>query len=63
MCQESWWQPKARDDFVTPRNMGEEEATSNDEAIIRGEGVAVDDRVLVRGNERIRPGQPIAIME
>ncbi|MCB9542252.1 MAG: efflux RND transporter periplasmic adaptor subunit [Myxococcales bacterium] len=39
------------------------EATSNDEAIIRGEGLAVDDRVLVRGNERIRPGQPIAIME
>ena len=39
------------------------EATAKDEAIVRGEGLVAGDRVLVRGNERIRPGQPIEIVE
>lgn len=38
-------------------------ATAKSEALVEGEGLAVGDRVLVRGNERIRPGQPIEIMD
>lgn len=32
-------------------------------AIVRGEGLASGDRVITRGNERIRPGQPLQIIE
>jgi RND family efflux transporter MFP subunit len=35
-------------------------ATSETEALVRGEGLTPDVQVVVRGNERLRPGQPIA---
>lgn len=34
-------------------------ATSGDRALVRGEGLKVGQRVIVRGNERLRPGQAV----
>lgn len=36
-------------------------ATVDDEALVRGEGLVAGDHVVVRGNERLRPGQPLEI--
>lgn len=36
-------------------------ATADGEALVRGEGLAVGDQVVVRGNERLRPGQRVAV--
>lgn len=36
-------------------------ATVDDEALVRGEGLADGDEVVVKGNERLRPGQPLQI--
>jgi RND family efflux transporter MFP subunit len=36
-------------------------AMSNDKVLIRAEGLAVGDAVVVRGNERLRPGQTIQV--
>lgn len=37
--------------------------TSGGDALVRGEGLAVGDTVVVRGNDRLRPGQPIQVIE
>lgn len=34
-------------------------ATSSDRALVRGEGLKVGQRLIVRGNERLRPGQAV----
>jgi RND family efflux transporter MFP subunit len=36
-------------------------ATAGDEALVVGEGLTVGDQVVVRGNERLRPGQAVAV--
>ncbi|MEZ4380930.1 MAG: efflux RND transporter periplasmic adaptor subunit [Nannocystaceae bacterium] len=36
-------------------------ATAGGDALVRGEGLSVGDRVVVRGNERLRPGQPLKV--
>jgi RND family efflux transporter MFP subunit len=36
-------------------------ATVDDEALVRGEGLTIGDEVVVRGNERLRPGQLLEI--
>jgi RND family efflux transporter MFP subunit len=38
-------------------------ATAENRALIVGEGLAAGDTVIIRGNERLRPGQPIKIVE
>lgn len=38
-------------------------ATADDQALVRGEGLAAGDTVVVKGNERLRPGQPVAVVE
>ncbi|MGB1014938.1 MAG: efflux RND transporter periplasmic adaptor subunit [Nannocystaceae bacterium] len=38
-------------------------ATSGSEALVRGEGLAPGDPVVVRGNERLRPGQALKIAD
>ncbi len=38
-------------------------ASSGDEALVRAEGLSPDDRVVTRGNERLRPGQPLKLAE
>ncbi|MCX4242662.1 efflux RND transporter periplasmic adaptor subunit [Paraliomyxa miuraensis] len=38
-------------------------ATADELALVRGEGLAEGDVVVVKGNERLRPGQPVAIVE
>lgn len=35
--------------------------TSNDQALVRGEGLSVNDQVVIRGNERLRPGQSVSV--
>ncbi|MEZ4265303.1 MAG: efflux RND transporter periplasmic adaptor subunit [Myxococcota bacterium] len=37
--------------------------TSGDEALVSGEGLAVGDTLVTRGNERLRPGQPVTVTE
>lgn len=37
-------------------------ATAGDLALVRGEGLQAGDRVIVRGNERVRPGQPLEVL-
>lgn len=34
-------------------------ATAGDRVLVKGEGLAVGDEVVIRGNERLRPGQPL----
>lgn len=36
-------------------------ATAGDRALVRGDGLAAGDQVVVRGNERLRPGQPLEV--
>jgi RND family efflux transporter MFP subunit len=36
-------------------------ATADVDALVRGEGLAAGDEVVVRGNERLRPGQPVVL--
>lgn len=36
-------------------------AKAGETALVRANGLAVDDQVIVRGNERVRPGQPLII--
>jgi RND family efflux transporter MFP subunit len=36
-------------------------ATADVEALVHGEGLAAGDEVVVRGNERLRPGQPVVL--
>lgn len=38
-------------------------ATADAEALVRGEGMAPGDVVVVRGNERLRPEQPVTVVE
>lgn len=38
-------------------------ATAEDRALVRGEGLSAGDQVVVRGNERLRPGQPLRAAE
>jgi RND family efflux transporter MFP subunit len=38
-------------------------AAADAEALVRGEGLSVGEQVVVRGNERLRPGQPVAVEE
>ncbi len=38
-------------------------ATADADALVRGEGLLPGTRVIVRGNERIRPGQPLKIAD
>lgn len=38
-------------------------ASTKDQALVRGEGLVAGDRVVVRGNERLRPGQPLKVKE
>ncbi len=38
-------------------------ASSADLALVRGDGLAAGDKVVVRGNERLRPGQPLQVKE
>ena len=38
-------------------------ATTATDALITGEGLAVGDTVVVRGNERVRPGQEVRVEE
>jgi len=37
--------------------------TAREQAIVRAEGLSVGDRVITRGNERIRPGQALQILD
>jgi RND family efflux transporter MFP subunit len=37
--------------------------TSGAEALVSGEGLAVGDTLVTRGNERLRPGQPVTVTE
>jgi multidrug efflux pump subunit AcrA (membrane-fusion protein) len=37
-------------------------ATVDDQALVRGEGLAAGDSVVTRGNERLRPGQDVQIV-
>jgi RND family efflux transporter MFP subunit len=37
--------------------------TSEDRALVRGEGLAVGDKVVTRGNERLRPNQPLTVVD
>lgn len=36
-------------------------ATADDEALVSAQGLAEGDTVVIRGNERLRPGQPVVI--
>jgi RND family efflux transporter MFP subunit len=36
-------------------------ATTEERVLVRGEGLAAEDHVVVRGNERLRPGQPLQV--
>jgi multidrug efflux pump subunit AcrA (membrane-fusion protein) len=38
-------------------------ATANEEALVVGSGLEVGDQVVIRGNERLRPGQAVRITE
>ena len=38
-------------------------ATADDRALVRGQGLVVGDPVVVRGNERLRPGQDVMVAE
>lgn len=38
-------------------------ARSEDEALVTGEALSAEDAVVVRGNERLRPGQPLQVVE
>jgi RND family efflux transporter MFP subunit len=38
-------------------------ATTAHEALVRGEGLAVGAVVVTRGNERLRPGQPVRVLD
>lgn len=38
-------------------------ATGADEALLQSEGLREGDRVVTRGNERVRPGQPLQVQE
>ena len=38
-------------------------ATARDEALVTGEGLVAGGRVVVRGNERLRPGQSVTVTE
>ncbi|MCA9711148.1 MAG: efflux RND transporter periplasmic adaptor subunit, partial [Myxococcales bacterium] len=38
-------------------------ATADADALVQGEGLAPGDAVVVRGNERLRPGQPVVLVE
>lgn len=38
-------------------------ASTKDKALVRGEGLVAGDQVVVRGNERLRPGQPLKVKE
>jgi RND family efflux transporter MFP subunit len=38
-------------------------ASTRTMALVRGEGLAVGDKVVVRGNERLRPGQPLEVKD
>jgi RND family efflux transporter MFP subunit len=38
-------------------------ATAEGRALVRGEGLAPGDLIIVRGNERLRPGQPVQVKE
>lgn len=53
---------KVQDAAATPIPV-EVIATADAAALVRGEGLAEGDSVVVRGNERLRPGQPVAIVE
>lgn len=53
---------QALDGKATPRPV-EVDATADEAAIVRGEGLAVGAQVITRGNERVRPGQPLEILD
>jgi hypothetical protein len=36
-------------------------ATADAAALVQGEGLSVGDAVVTRGNERVRPGQPVRV--
>jgi multidrug efflux pump subunit AcrA (membrane-fusion protein) len=36
-------------------------ATAEAQVLVRGDGLAAGDQVVVRGNERLRPGQPLQV--
>jgi RND family efflux transporter MFP subunit len=38
-------------------------ASAGDQVLVKGEGLAVGDEVVIRGNERLRPGQPLRKVE
>lgn len=38
-------------------------ATADAEALVRGDGLSVGDQVVTKGNERLRPGQALAIVQ
>lgn len=38
-------------------------AAAADRALVRGEGLEAGDQVVIRGNERLRPGQPLRVQE
>lgn len=38
-------------------------ATSGKTALVKGKGLAVGDKVVVRGNQRLRPGQPLRVIK
>lgn len=53
---------KAVDGKAVPQPV-EVAETAGEQAIVRAEGLAVGDGVITRGNERIRPGQPLQLVE
>lgn len=53
---------KAVDGKAVPQPVQVGEA-AGERAIVRAEGLKVGDRVINRGNERIRPGQPLQIID
>lgn len=50
------------DDKAAPVDV-EVVATANDEALVRGEGLAIGDSVVTHGNERLRPGQSVVVVQ
>ncbi len=53
---------KAVDGKAVPQSV-EVGETAGGQAIVRAEGLAPGDQVITRGNERIRPGQPLQIVD
>ena len=38
-------------------------ATTGKTTLVKGKGLAAGDQVVVRGNQRLRPGQPLRIVK